>query len=198
MDDAVRAAMAKWPNVPACYGWLALDQRGDWRLTGDAVRHRGLIEFLNRNYDHDAAGNWYCQNGPQRVFVDLACTPWVLRLVSPNRLETHTGLGLEKLRAAFLDRSGRLLLEFQAGTSEANATNETQIGLVSDQDLPAMLDRVVDTQGAVPTESDLLAIVNGESRPLVLRWEELRLPLIPIDAASLGQRYGFEPNPSPA
>ncbi|MFZ9138137.1 MAG: DUF2946 family protein, partial [Hylemonella sp.] len=24
MDDIVRQAMAKWPNVPACYGWLGL------------------------------------------------------------------------------------------------------------------------------------------------------------------------------
>ncbi|MFM7971511.1 MAG: DUF2946 family protein, partial [Betaproteobacteria bacterium] len=25
MDDIVKAALKKWPNVPACYGWLALD-----------------------------------------------------------------------------------------------------------------------------------------------------------------------------
>ena len=28
MDDIVKQAMAKWPNVPHCYGWLALDARG--------------------------------------------------------------------------------------------------------------------------------------------------------------------------
>ena len=27
MDDIVRQAMAKWPNVPDCFGWLALDAR---------------------------------------------------------------------------------------------------------------------------------------------------------------------------
>ena len=32
MDDIVKQAMAKWPNVPACYGWLALDARGQWWL----------------------------------------------------------------------------------------------------------------------------------------------------------------------
>ena len=30
MDDIVKAALKKWPNVPHCYGWLALDARGDW------------------------------------------------------------------------------------------------------------------------------------------------------------------------
>ncbi|MCD6666313.1 MAG: DUF2946 family protein, partial [Hydrogenophaga sp.] len=28
MDEIVKAAMAKWPQVPACYGWLGLDARG--------------------------------------------------------------------------------------------------------------------------------------------------------------------------
>jgi hypothetical protein len=32
MDDIVKAAMAKWPDVPDCYGWLALDARGNWRM----------------------------------------------------------------------------------------------------------------------------------------------------------------------
>ena len=28
MDDIVKQALAKWPNVPHCYGWLSLDARG--------------------------------------------------------------------------------------------------------------------------------------------------------------------------
>ena len=32
MDDIVKQAMAKWPNVPACWGWLGLDARGNWWL----------------------------------------------------------------------------------------------------------------------------------------------------------------------
>ena len=27
MDDIVRQAIAKWPNVPHCYGWLGLDMK---------------------------------------------------------------------------------------------------------------------------------------------------------------------------
>ena len=45
MDASVVAAMAKWPNVPDCRGWLSLDRRGQWRLQGSVVRHAGLAEF---------------------------------------------------------------------------------------------------------------------------------------------------------
>ena len=29
MDESVIRALAKWPNVPAVYGWLSLSRRGD-------------------------------------------------------------------------------------------------------------------------------------------------------------------------
>ena len=29
MDEIVKAALKKWPNVPHCHGWLALDARAD-------------------------------------------------------------------------------------------------------------------------------------------------------------------------
>ena len=32
MDDIVKQALAKWPNVPHCYGWLGLDARGNWYM----------------------------------------------------------------------------------------------------------------------------------------------------------------------
>ncbi len=50
MDEIVMQAMAKWPNVPDVFGWLSLDQRGNWRLRGEAMTHRGATEFIGRNY----------------------------------------------------------------------------------------------------------------------------------------------------
>jgi hypothetical protein len=41
MDDIVKQAMAKWPNVPYCYGWLALDARGAWRMRDEAAQRAG-------------------------------------------------------------------------------------------------------------------------------------------------------------
>ena len=71
MDDIVKQAIAKWPNVPHCYGWLGLDDRGNWYLRDDAtqaggafavakgsmLQHEKLIDFIQRNYEHDAQGH---------------------------------------------------------------------------------------------------------------------------------------------
>src|SRR5215207_10598098 len=79
MDDIVRQALKKWPNVPHCYDWLALDARGDWymrderiqaagpfpKVKGSRIEHEKLREFIARNYDHDDSGAWFFQNGPQ-------------------------------------------------------------------------------------------------------------------------------------
>ena len=59
MDDIVKQALAKWPDVPHCTGWLQLDRRGQWRMRDDAaqaagelgtpIRHEALLGFINRN-----------------------------------------------------------------------------------------------------------------------------------------------------
>ena len=98
MDDIVKAALKKWPNVPHCYGWLALDARGDWYMRDDRIQaagpfpqvkgsridHDKLKAFIARNYQADAAGCWHFQNGPQRVYVQLEATPWVWRVQWPD------------------------------------------------------------------------------------------------------------------
>ena len=63
--------MAKWPNVPAVFGWLSLSRRGDWLLKGEPVHNPGIRDFFGRNYACDDTGRWFVQNGPQRVYVLL-------------------------------------------------------------------------------------------------------------------------------
>ena len=41
MDDIVKQALAKWPNVPHCYGWLGLDARGNWYMRDDRTQAAG-------------------------------------------------------------------------------------------------------------------------------------------------------------
>lgn len=120
MDDIVKAAMAKWPDVPDCYGWLALDARGNWRmrdarcqeldLPGDVIRHPSLLNFINRNYQHDDKGQWYFQNGPQRVYVDLEATPYIAR-TSGAGFTLHTGEILPQPDAGFFNSEGNLILQ---------------------------------------------------------------------------------------
>lgn len=133
MDEIVKQAMAKWPNVPACYGWLGLDARGNWWLRdaaaqacgsfasgaagakGSRVEHAKLAEFMGRNYLSDERGCWYFQNGPQQVFVELEATPWIWRVQQQSgsvQIHSHTGvvLALADVRQVLLDEHGALYL----------------------------------------------------------------------------------------
>ena len=145
MDEIVKAALKKWPGVPNCYGWLALDARGDWYMRDDRIQHAGpfpqvkgsridhakLKAFIERNYETDAAGRWFFQNGPQRVYVQLEAAPWVWRLQWPAKpgeaatlttpatpttptITSHTGRAAQA-RSAWLDDEGRLYLDTDIG-----------------------------------------------------------------------------------
>ena len=156
MDDIVAQALKKWPNVPHCYGWLALDARGDWYLRDDAVQragpfpqikgsrieHEKLRAFIERNYGHDAAGCWFFQNGPQRVYVELEAAPWVWRLSAMTgdapAIASHTGLPAP-FESAWLDEAGRLFLATDLG-----------FGLVHTLDIELAAD-AVEAQRWVPT-----------------------------------------------
>ena len=170
MDDIVRQAMAKWPNVPHCYGWLGLDARGQWYMRddraqaagafpqskGSLLRHEKLIDFIHRNYACDDQGQWYFQNGPQRVYVELEAAPWVWRLGPGPALQTHSGLPAQA-RECLVDEAGHLYVASDLG-----------LGLVHTLDMGLAAD----------------AVEAGQWRPQT------------VPAGELPQRYGFVPSPA--
>jgi hypothetical protein len=109
MDEAVIRSLAKWPNVPAVYGWLALDRRGNWRIKGERIANPALRDFIARNYEPDDQGRWFFQNGPQRVYVKLAYTPLVAHFEG-EVLVDHCGRPFAAARA-YQDDEGSVLLE---------------------------------------------------------------------------------------
>ena len=149
MDDIVKAALAKWPHVPDCYGWLGLDARGNWFMRDDAcqaagpftgsastaasrgslLKHDKLIEFIQRNYESEF-GCWFFQNGPQRVYVELEATPWIWRIGPEFSVLTHTGLA-GRVQRCIMDEHGRLYLDTELG-----------FGLVHTQDMVLAADAV--------------------------------------------------------
>jgi hypothetical protein len=166
MDDLVKAALAKWPNVPDCFGWLGLDARGDWymrddrtqaagpfpRSRGSRIEHDKLRGFIERNYDRDTQGRWFFQNGPQRVYVELEAAPWVWRLSAPAGdgavpgVRSHTGLDVAAVDTCWLDEHGRLFLATPLG-----------LGIVHTLDMEAAADAV--EQGYwVPQDSTSAAL----------------------------------------
>lgn len=164
MDEMVKAALAKWPNVPHCYGWLGLDSRGQWYMRddraqaagpfagehkgqrassaskGSLLRHDKLIEFIGRNYEPDPQGQWFFQNGPQRVYVELECAPWVWRVDDAGQVQSHTGQAVT-WRSLFTDELGRLLIDTERG-----------LGLVHTQDVWRAAERMEAGQWPQPTE----------------------------------------------
>ena len=127
MDDAVVRSLAKWPNVPAVYGWLELDRRGNWRIKGERISNTAFRDFIARNYACDERGCWYFQNGPQRVYVALAYTPFVMHYQG-ERLFDHCGEPAEALET-LLDDEGSVLIRARQG-----------IGLLDDRDLERYAD----------------------------------------------------------
>lgn len=144
MDPIVEAALKKWPNVPHCYGWLALDARGDWYMRderiqaagpfpavkGSRITHDKLIGFIHRNYAVDEHGCWFFQNGPQRVYVQLEAAPWIWRLQPDGRVLSHTGQAAQ-VASGWLDEQERLFLIADIG-----------LGLVHTQDMGPAADAI--------------------------------------------------------
>jgi len=146
MDEIVEAALRKWPNVPHCYGWLALDARGDWylrderiqaagpfaRIKGSRIAHERLLAFIHRNYGADDDGAWFFQNGPQRVYVELEAAPLVWRVdaAAPWAVHAHTGTAAVP-RSVWIDERGRLFLDADLG-----------FGIVHTLDMAAAADAV--------------------------------------------------------
>jgi len=186
MEDWVYRALAKWPNVPAVYGWMGLDRRGRWLIRGEIISRPQIIDTINRNYAADEQGRWFFQNGPQRGYVTLEYAPLILRISGDGRLQTHTGLVVEKPGAAFLDEHGALALMTEHGA-----------GVFDDQDLIWVLEQLT-AEGDVVDEQHLAAALDqasGESTLLQLRINGCTLNVMRMDAADLPLHLGFVREP---
>jgi len=185
--------MAKWPNVPDCYGWLALDARGAWRmrderaqhleLAGDKVIQPALLGFINRNYAADARGCWYFQNGPQRVFVNLEAAPFIARTDPGQGLLLQTGERLEPERG-FMTEAGELVLEGGGICAQ-----------LDDRDL-AQLMASLELDGAPVGDDALMAWLEGTPGALALRWQGNSAPVERIARALVADRFGFQRLPA--
>lgn len=189
-DDSVLRALEKWPDVPACYGWLRLDRRGRWLIRDQTISHRGALAFLGRNYGTDAHGQWYVQNGPQRAYCSLDYTPWIYHLDGHDRLFTHTGKRVSVLRGFVVDDDGDLLCETEHG-----------IGLVQDRDLGRFLE-LLEEQAGGSDDDDAIAESLARLDPasgdrIAIVWDGRRVPVSAMRAQDVPAAFGFVPTPLP-
>ncbi|MEM7542051.1 MAG: DUF2946 family protein [Pseudomonadota bacterium] len=167
LDESVIKAMEKWPDVPVCAGWVGLDERGQWRIKGQIIRHQRTVNFLGQHYRPQSDGAWYVQNGPQKVLIDLAYTPWVYRLTAERDFETHTGLVSRRLTSVYADDDGNLLLDTEYG-----------IGVVDDRDLEA-------AANCLEIDNDLAAAkIDGR-----------RVAITLVERARVAPQFGFIAHP---
>jgi hypothetical protein len=187
MEDWVHRALARWPNVPALFGWLGLDRRGRWLIRGEIISRPQIVETINRNYAVDEHGRWYFQNGPQRGYVTLGHTPLVLRAPAEGELLTaHTETPVGSIASAWLDEEGGLLLQTDLGP-----------GALADADLDWALQRLDSAHGPVDEAAlaAALALTSGAETLLRLRLGGRLLPLTRLDAAEAPARLGFVREP---
>ena len=168
IDKSVQKAMAKWPEVPECFGWLNLNRRAEWSIKGEKIHHVKTQRFLQRNYNFDKLGRWFVQNGPQRVFVSLEYTPRLYGFSSHSGFYIHNEAKIPVLLDFFLDEYGNLLLSTALG-----------VGVVDDRDLSAA--------------SDLIEAVNDIPTELSYRGKNYKIK--PIAKALVPKHFGFVPNP---
>lgn len=193
MDAAVLEAMGRWPDVPAVFGWLELDCRGQWLIKGTRIGNPAVTAFIDRNYASDPQGRWFFQNGPQRVFVRLHYAPFVYRVLPDSgpapRLETHTRTPVAQLHEALVDEAGNLVLRTEAG-----------VGVVSDRDLPVLAALLHDGHGQTLDEETLGALLAGDGAvgAAILRWGPSGVPVRTVRRGAVAHRFGFNPEPRPA
>jgi hypothetical protein len=192
MDEIVKQALAKWPNVPHCTGWLLLDRRGTWRMRdeaaqargalGEPIRHTALIAFINRNYESDPHGQWFFQNGPQRVYVELVYTPWIVRLAidatsGALTLTDHTGQPFAPA-AVYVDDDGGVL--FASDASDTSAA--PRVAALHDHDLDLFSEHAELSADGLSGKFD---------------WRDGQaLPLQSVARADVEARFGFVASPA--
>ena len=207
MDEGVTQSLIKWPSVPQCFGWLALDRRGAWRmrddyaqahgLPGDVIKHAALNSFIARNYASDGDGRYFFQNGPQRVYVSLDATPWVARMMPtgnaeyPWQFQTQCE-SLLTPTAAFMDETGHILIEGKltqtictgVDTNQFNEIERLSIALLHDHDIELFSGLISLTNAACSLEGSWL-------------WHGYDLTLEPITTAEVESRFKFQAQPHP-
>ena len=202
MDEQVVRSLIKWPNVPACFGWLALDRRGQWRmvdefaqqnqLPGQVIHHTMLNEFISRNYARDTSGRFFFQNGPQRVFISLAATPWVVRIIPSEqgiRLMTQCQTEI-KPSGALSDENGNIYIAGIVKNSVYKDSNTQQFEIEECLSVAILHDHDLD-------QFSELAKLHREACSFggTWNWHGDSLPLDPIHSEELSKKFGFVRQP---
>ena len=203
MDEQVLRSLINWPNVPDCYGWLALDRHGQWRmrdafaqqnkLPGQVITHLALNEFISRNYVCDALGRYFFQNGPQRVYISLAATPWVARFTPSEmglQLMTQCNSPIEP-SLALSDESGNIYIVGLMHQTIYQHQDLAQFEKQYCQSVALLHDHDLDQFSELAKLTEEACSFGGS-----WNWHGKLLPLEPIHSEELASRFAYVIQPN--
>ena len=128
MDEIVARSLAKWPNVPAVYGWLELDRRGNWLIKGERIGNLALREFIAPQLRRRRARPLVLPERPAAGLRQARLHAVRDALRRRARCSTTAAAPVEALET-FLDDEGSVLIRGGHG-----------IGLLDDRDLERYAD----------------------------------------------------------
>lgn len=196
----------KWPNVPDCFGWLALDRRGQWRMRNEftqqnklpdqVIKHAALNEFIARNYACDESGRYFFQNGPQRVFITLDATPWIVRIIPADTGPQFINQCHQAMdpTAALSDENGNIYIVGQVDQMiYGGSSNQGAQFIQSDRQTVALLhDHDLDHFSELAKLREEACSFGGS-----WVWQDKQLPLDPMHSEELASRFHFIAKPQP-
>ena len=203
MDEQVLRSLVKWPNVPDCYGWLALDRRGQWRmrdeftqqnyLPGQVIVHQALNEFISRNYARDTQGRYFFQNGPQRVFITLDATPWITRIIPSEQgtqLLTQCQTKLDPT-SALSDENGNIYIVGKITQTIYEDSDRGKFSIQDAESIALLHDHDLDQFSELASLREEACSFGGS-----WDWHSMQLPLDPIHSSELAKRFDYVTKPS--
>ena len=163
------------------------------QLAGGVIQHAALNEFISRNYACDSLGRYFFQNGPQRVFITLDATPFIARMIpseSGPQLLTQCGTEIEP-QGALSDEKGNIYITGKIAQSLSDQidgtgftkTESLSVALLHDHDLDLFSDQSKVMEDACSFRGSW-------------QWDGKELPIEPIHAVELSERFHFIKAPS--
>jgi hypothetical protein len=204
VDDSTLSSIAKWPNVPYCYGWLLLDRRGSFRirneyaqknqLQGDVIQHAGLCESIKKHICLDEHQQYFYQNGPQRVYITFAYSPYVARIL-PNQehrwiLRNHLDQEITPTRC-FLDEKGNVLLECVVPITRCIKETELRFVEIQHRTVALLHDHDLNIFSELSNMDFSSCGTLG-----VFQWHGVEIPIEPIMGKDLNKEFQFKATPA--
>jgi hypothetical protein len=165
-------------------------------LAGTVIVHQALNEFIYRNYACDVEGRYFFQNGPQRVFITLDATPWIVRIIPGDQqaeLLTQCQSPIEP-SAALSDENGNIYIIgkiSQVVYENLNQSTQTTFNTQDIESVALLHDHDLEIFSELATLKEEACSFGGS-----WNWHGKQLPLDPIHSSELASRFHYIAKPS--